>query len=199
MRFWFQAPSTDHHPWPAATWDDAALAIAAREDQQAFSILYDRYLTPMYRYCYARLGSREAAEDATSEVFLKALSGIDGYRNGVFVAWLFRIAQRVIIDAYRRGGRSAPLSALELASSPDCLPEDHALINDERSALHTALARLPADQRSVLELQLAGWSGQDIAAALGKTHAAIKMLRYRAVERLRGILTDTDVFGEVDQ
>ncbi len=46
--------------------DDATLVAAARSDRQQFSAIYDRYVTPIYRYCYVRLGSREEAEDATS-------------------------------------------------------------------------------------------------------------------------------------
>ncbi len=42
------------------------------------------------------------AEDATGEVFLRALAGLDSYRGGVVAAWLFRIAHNVILDVRRR-------------------------------------------------------------------------------------------------
>jgi DNA-directed RNA polymerase specialized sigma24 family protein len=47
---------------------------------------------------------------------------------------------------------------------------------------------LSPEYRSVLELQLAGWSSEQIGSALGKTPAAVKMLRYRALARLRSLL-----------
>jgi RNA polymerase sigma-70 factor, ECF subfamily len=87
----------------ASTPDDEVLVAAARLDPRAFDAVYDRYVGPVYRYCHVRLGRREAAEDATSAVFLKALAGLDGYRPGNFPAWLFRIAANVVTDARRHG------------------------------------------------------------------------------------------------
>src|SRR5438093_10757461 len=60
----------------AADADDAALVAAAvAGNGQAFTLLYRRYLQPIHRYCSLRLGSREAAEDASGGGFLKALAG----------------------------------------------------------------------------------------------------------------------------
>ncbi len=52
-------------------------------------------------------------------------------------------------------------------------------------------AELPPEQRAAVELQLAGWSGEQIAAALGRSPAAVKMLRFRALQRLRTALVPT--------
>ena len=54
--------------------DDAVLAARAAGDPAAFAPLYARYVRPIYRYCYRRLGTHEAAEDATSQVFAKVLA-----------------------------------------------------------------------------------------------------------------------------
>jgi len=59
--------------------EDAVLAAAAASDPRAFAPLYERYLDAVYRYCYRRLGSREAAEDATSQVFYRAIAGLAGF------------------------------------------------------------------------------------------------------------------------
>jgi hypothetical protein len=74
---------------PATAPDDAALVAAARVDPTAFAPLYARYLPPVYRYCYRRLGTSAAAEDATSEVFVKALAALPRFRAGSFRSWLF--------------------------------------------------------------------------------------------------------------
>jgi RNA polymerase sigma-70 factor (ECF subfamily) len=50
------------------------------------------------------------------------------------------------------------------------------------------LGHLPDDQRRILELRLAGLSGPETAAALGKTHGAVKIAQHRAFTRLRGLL-----------
>jgi RNA polymerase sigma-70 factor (ECF subfamily) len=173
--------------------DDEALARAAQQDPLLFTALYTRYLDPMYRYCYVRLGSHEAAEDATSEVFLKAFSGLPGYRGNLFAAWLFQIARNVVTDHYRRRRPSVPVDAL--AELPDAAdpPEELAIAASERAAVREALARLPEEQRLVIELQLADWSGEQIAGAIGRSHGAVRMLRLRAVQQLKASLTDAAI------
>ena len=168
--------------------DDAALVAAARADPQAFAALYERYLGPVYRYCYVRLGSREAAQDATSDVFLKAFAGLSGYRGGVFAAWIFRIAHNVVTDRYRRRRSTEPMEAAGDPLDRVLTPEEVALAHAEREALRRALAALPDEQRAAIELRLADWPDERTAVALGKTVAAVKKLRFRAVRRLRKVL-----------
>ncbi len=168
--------------------DDAALIVRAREDRQLFTAIYQRYLNPIYLYCYVRLGSREAAEDATSEVFLKALAGLDGWRGGAVAAWLFRIAHNVVIDVYRQRHPQADIAEADTLADPAPSAEELAVEQAEDEDMRTALAMLPADQRAVLELQFTGWSGAQIGAALQRSPGAVRMLRLRAIETLREIV-----------
>lgn len=167
--------------------DDDMLAAAARVDRVAFSVLYQRYLDPIFRYCFVRLQNRDAAEDVTSEVFLKALVGIHSFRGGNFGAWLFRIAHNEVIRGYRRRENQLLGEVGDLADGAPS-PERYAELQADRAQLLLALAQLSEEQRTVVELQLAGWTGVQAAAATGKSPAAVKMLRYRAILRLRTIL-----------
>lgn len=172
----------------AAKQTDAALVAAARVDPRAFAALYERYTGPIFRYCQVRLGSREAAEDATSEVFLRALAAIDGYRGGSVVAWLYRIARNITIDLARRQRPTTTLDARHEPPDHTPTPEAVALAREQADDLRTALATLSEEQRAAVELRLAGWSGEQIGAALGKSPDAVKMLRSRALGCLRAIL-----------
>ncbi len=171
--------------------DDPTLVAAARADPQAFAPLYERYVGPVYRYCHVRLGSRDGAQDATSDVFLKAFAGLSGYRGGAFAAWIFRIARNVVTDRRRHRYRR-PTEPMEVAGDPldgVLTPEEVAVVRAEREALRRALAALSDNQRETIELRLAGWPDEQIAVALGKTVAAVKKLRFRAVRRQRKLLT----------
>ena len=177
--------------------DDEALVAATRLDARAFDTLYSHYVGPVYRYCHVRLGSREAAEDATSAIFVKALAGLEGYRPGNFPAWLFRIAANVVTDARRAASRrqTVAFETVPDPPDPDMGPDELLLARDRRDRLRAALAMLPDEQRAAVELQLAGWTGEQIAAALNRSPEAVRMLRHRAMTRLRDTLADDNPTG----
>jgi RNA polymerase sigma-70 factor (ECF subfamily) len=186
----------DQSAGPDAGADDVALVAAARADPAQFALLYERYVGPIYRFCYIQLGSRMAAEDATSEVFLKAIAALPGFRGGSVPGWLLQIARNTVIDLYRR---KKPVSSIEERhdlAGREQTPEQAALTAEAREALRRALAALPDDQRTAIVLQLAGWSGEQVAQALGKTRTAVYMLRVRALARLEKSLRAAGWRGE---
>jgi DNA-directed RNA polymerase specialized sigma24 family protein len=71
---------------------------------------------------------------------------------------------------------------------PQPMPEETAIARSEHEAVLAALVELPADQRALVELQLAGLSTNEIALALGRGSGAVRMLRLRAFARLRPAL-----------
>jgi RNA polymerase sigma factor (sigma-70 family) len=165
--------------------DDVALVADARRDRRAFGALYDRYAERVYSYCLHRLDSREAAEDATSLIFTRAIAGLHRFQGGSFAAWLFAIAHNTVANVYRERRPEAPLEAIGEIASPSSSPEDLALGRDDQRLVRELLGSLPADQRRVIELRLAGLTGAEIAEALGRSLASIKMLQARALARMR--------------
>jgi RNA polymerase sigma-70 factor, ECF subfamily len=167
--------------------DEARLVAAARADPRAFLPLYDRYYRAVYRFCYGRLGTVEAAEDATQDVFLRALRGLRAYRGDGFAAWLFRIAQRVVAGVYRWRYRhpSEGLDSVEALNDGAPTPEETALRRAEQAAVRASLATLPVDQRLAIELALAGLADAQTAVVLARTPDAVKMLRYRGMKQLK--------------
>ena len=169
-----------------ATEEDARLVAAALADRRAFGALYRRYVDPIYRYTYHRLGAREQAEDATSQIFLKALVALPTHRTDrSFRSWLFTIAHNVVTDCYRA---RRPLEPLELVPEPidgRVSPEDEAIARVEQDEVRRMLERLPVEQRRILELRLAGLNSAEIAQVLGKSQGAVKVAQSRAIARLR--------------
>jgi RNA polymerase sigma-70 factor, ECF subfamily len=157
-------------------------------DHQAFAALYQGYFEPIYRYCYARLGNQQRAEDAAHQVFVRALEAFDRYQDsGRAREWLFVIAHNVVAnEATRR--TASPLEGIDEMPDPAASPEVLALAAADSKALREAIARLPADQRRAIELRIAGMSGREVAAELGRSVDAVKMLQQRAIDRLRADL-----------
>ena len=171
---------------------EAELVAAAQRDRAAFAPLYDRYARPIYRYCYRRLGSHEAAEDATSQTFVKALAAIGRYRDGSFRSWLFTIADRVVTDVYRKHRPQVEIeTALDL-ESPESGPEETYISGETLLSVQGMIERLTLEQQRIVALRLAGLTGPEIAVIVGREPQAVKSMQFRAYARLRRFLGDDE-------
>ena len=192
------APCSPRLPREAALADEAALVAAAKRDRHEFTPLYRHYVGRIYAYCFQRLGTREAAEDVTSRTFEQALRQLHTCRDEAFRGWRFTIATHAIADHFRVTHHARSHVALEhVRDTPERGPlvEDAAMAEEAAEQLHALLHHLPADQRRVLELRAAGLRGEEIAVALERSHAAIRMLQLRAVRHLRALLRVDELPG----
>ncbi len=166
--------------------DQHLLVERAKSDADAFGILYERHVDGIYRFACARLGNAAAAEDVTAEVFLKALRGISGYRDTgrPFSCWLYRIAANAVADYFRHEPVSAELSEElhDTATQVEAAAVRHLEVQD----VWQLVERLPPQQRVAMTLRFRDdLSAREAAAVMGKSEAAVKLLIYRAVGRLR--------------
>jgi len=171
--------------------DEASLVAAAKRDVRAFTSLYRAYAPRIYAYCLHRLGSREAAEDATSRTFERAIQHLTACQDDAFRGWLFTIAMHVVDDHYRGQRRPTSLVPLDWAAeieSREPSIEEFVMANDAADHLYQLLQLLPVDQRRVLELRAAGLRGTEIASLLGRSHASVRTLQFPAVRPLRSVL-----------
>jgi RNA polymerase sigma-70 factor (ECF subfamily) len=167
---------------------DAALVARARYDRDAFGLLYDRHVEAVYRYCYGRLRSREAAEDATSVIFTKALAALPSHHGQSFRSWLFAIAHNTLADGHRTFHGDRPLTDAVEVEDPGPPLDDLAAASERRRSVARALTSLSEEQRRVVELRLAGLTGPEIARLLGRSHDSVRTTQRRALARLREIL-----------
>ena len=140
------------------------------------------------------LDSRESAEDATSEVFLKLQRSIESYDGSIpFPRWLLRVAGNQCIDALRRRKRGRQVIveveegvAVIEAASPEPSPLGAVLSAEERTKVRDAIARLPENYRVPLVLRYYGeLSYDEIAQQLGLKRNYVAALIFRAKQELR--------------
>ncbi|GAA4701859.1 RNA polymerase sigma factor [Brevibacillus fulvus] len=154
-----------------------------------FSELYDEYFDRVNRYLRYRVHNPWDADDLTTTVFLKALEKFDQYsRTSPFASWIFRIAHNAFIDFLRKN-RELPMDQGEmfLGETDDTWqPEQQALSNEEVELLKDRLELLTQDQKDVLTLRyFADLKINQVAEVLGKTESSVKMISYRALQRLQ--------------
>jgi RNA polymerase sigma factor (sigma-70 family) len=178
----------------ASVEEDASLVKAARRDPAAFAALYRRYVTPIYRYIYSRLGNVADAENLTAQVFTEALEGLHRYRErGNFAAWLFTIARHKVTDYYRRQRPNPPLN--EVLDSPveGADPRAHMVQEDALRRLAALVTRLDEEQQELLRLRFAGGlTYGEIGRIVGRSEAAIKMAVHRLLHRLEAEWEESD-------
>jgi RNA polymerase sigma-70 factor (ECF subfamily) len=189
MAFALQVRQSSFQDVPAVE-PDGNLVQRAKTDPQAFAALYTRYADPIFRHCYRRLGSREAAEDATSQVFTQALAALQRFDDSPdsFRAWLFTIANHVLADQHRAAKRHTLTILNDDLPDRHLSPEEQAVAMESARTLREAIQVLPPRERQVVELRLAGLTGAEIGQVLGCRPNAIAVAHFRAVNRLRGFL-----------
>ncbi|MGP0069829.1 MAG: sigma-70 family RNA polymerase sigma factor [Isosphaeraceae bacterium] len=145
------------------------------------------------------------SSDIVQETLLKAhenLSGFRGKTDGELRAWLRTIlAQQLALIARKRGRQPVQAHSLELALEQSSARLESLLAADESSPsqqqiqserlieLAAALATLPEDQRTALELRyLDGLPVADVAARMNRSSVSVTGLLYRGTKALRGQL-----------
>ncbi len=167
----------------------ALVELARTGDAEAFGQLYDIYVSTVYRFLYYRVGSRQLAEDLTSETFMRAMKAVGRFtwQGKDFGAWLTTIARNLIADHYK-SARSRMELTVDLV--PERGPaaessETEALAQLGDDALHQAISELSAEQRDCIVMRfLSGMTIAQTAAALDRSEGAIKQLQLRALRNL---------------
>jgi len=165
-------------------------------DQEAFGLLIRRHERLVFRIVGGFLRNPEDVKDVAQETFIRAFQGLHGFRPGApFGPWIARIATRASYDRLRQGKRRSEvawedLSPAEQAGAQDLVAgvgaADRAAVRD---LLERAMASLPPKDRMVLILSDAlGFSGVEVAQAMGCTALAGRIRLHRARRAMRKIV-----------
>lgn len=173
----------------------AALVAQARDgDQNAWAEIYTQFAPAVFRFCRRAMPSREDAEDATSEVFLKVRSKLDQYdASRPFNAWLYRVAANHCWDMLRRRRVRQDLETGDIETMPLEHPDvgqlEHLIAEKTREQVRIALEQLPGRTRMALTLRYyCDMSYDEIADTLGVRRAFVGVLLLRARHQLRRAL-----------
>ncbi len=177
--------------------DILAAQRALEGDSAAFAGIVERHAGALRRFCLARLGDPEDAEDAVQDVFLRAFRSLRTFRLGSsFRAWIFGIAVNRIKSRYaakeREAGLRARISAevgALLAANSSADAESEAVHALEAWAARTAISLVGPANRAVAELYyVAGLRVEEIAESLGLGAEAVKSRLFRARKEIMKIM-----------
>ena len=169
---------------------DEELMLSVRDGEvDAFEQIVLRHQAEAWRVAYRFTGDAAEAEDLAQEAFLKIFDAAPRYRpTAAFRTYFHRVLTRLCLD-HRRKKR--PRLADPLPNMPDTTPRpsQQASRTERDAAIQSALASLPARQRSAVVLRyFEGLPGAEVAEALGTSPKAVERLLARARKTLAGRL-----------
>ena len=183
--------------------DNEIIEAVKAGDEDAFSLIVERYRNPITNFLYRFLNDREEAMDLAQETFVRVYFALDRYHTRyAFSTYIYRIASNLAISEIRKRKRRNVFSLTGLFQREDSETEEYQppderplpdadLLDDESSRLvATAIASLPPKYRvAILLRDIEGLSYDEIAEVmelgLGTTKSRISRARGLLKEKLK--------------
>jgi RNA polymerase sigma-70 factor (ECF subfamily) len=177
--------------------DEDLMQLVQDGEARAFEVVFDRHVDAAFSLAYRMCGRRALAEEIVQEAFMSLWRTGARYdrARGSVRSWVLTSVHNRAIDAFRReratvsrdvhdDGISATLPASERT-------EEEVERRTDAQRVRAALARLPADQRQVIELAyFGGFSHTEIAETLGLPPGTVKGRMRLGLSKLRIALGD---------
>lgn len=176
--------------------EDTLIARTQHGDTEAFTPLVTTYHSRLYTHIFGRIKDAETAKDLTQETWIKAFRAIHTYRGeSAFSTWLYRIAENVCIDFFRKQKAILKIDPLHtvkerhiIDTHPD--PCDTLQTQELRKMLRVAIAHLPPIRKRVFLLHyIHEMPVKTIAKQMGRSEGTIKTHLRNARLQLRELLT----------
>lgn len=171
--------------------DLSLMRRVAANDQAAVGELYDRFGTLVFRMALQAMPSRQEAEDAVQEVFVRLWRTAERYDDtrAALVTWVMLISRRHLVDKLRRQRARIKAGSIELTQATLAAREERESRLDTDDRLKLMMKRidaLPELQRTVvMRAYLGGQTLRQIGEELNTPLGTIKSALSRALTRLR--------------
>jgi RNA polymerase sigma factor (sigma-70 family) len=171
--------------------DEQLIKRAADGDTDAFRTFVEHYTNAVYAAAYGMIGDFHIAQDITQEVFLRSYSGLSRLEEPAAAgSWLYTMTRNACYDWLRKHRRQlVPFE--QLAELVDNSFEEQQRRRQTSLDLWEALQTLDDQNRTVVVLQLYGYSLEEIGAFLGLTVKAVDSRLRRTRQKLKWELMNT--------
>jgi RNA polymerase sigma-70 factor (ECF subfamily) len=160
--------------------------VPAASDRERVASLYRELGPAVYRRCLRLLKDRDAARDATQEVFVKLLRDIDrlGERENA-LPWIYRVATNHCLNLLRdtrRHGTDAADDALEIAAEAQpSFPN--------RQLAREVLSKFDLQTQAIaVGVLVDGMEHEELAGVLGVSRKTIHRKLTRFLEKARALV-----------
>jgi RNA polymerase sigma-70 factor, ECF subfamily len=170
--------------------DGDLLLRLQKRDPQALAELYDRYGRLAYSLILRVVRDSGIAEDLVQETFMRVWNRVHGFdgERGSLGPWLLAVARNRAIDYLRSAQARHSPAELGQMDHPSLYSEmEGDLLNrDSTRRIQSAMQKLPAQQREVIELAyFEGLSQTEMAERIGQPLGTVKTWVRSALRSLR--------------
>jgi len=177
-------------PTESTATDEELMEAYVDGDQAAFRTLFERYAPILLRLTRRHLRDEELAGEIVQQTFFRLHGARNDFRRGSKLRpWIMTIAMNLVREHWRRTKRRKMTDVevdTQAAPEADFMPME---IRQRSELLHTALEKLPASQREVVELH---WFQErpyaEIALIVGTSEGAVRVRAHRAYSSLKQLL-----------
>lgn len=153
----------------------------------SFEAVLSQYQGLLYRICNRYSGREATAEDLMQDISIALWRNRDkmwAIPAGVQrTAWIWRVARNAAVDTLRK---SPELQSLDDSMTGDMVTEDHTLVD----SLYEEISHLDEPDRTLVRMQLAGYSYEEIAKKIGITEKNVSVRLVRIKEKLRNAMNN---------
>lgn len=170
------------------------MLMGARRNSQrdGFIAAYDAYSDAIYRHCFFRVSDEERARDLMQETFTKTwVHLVHGNQIENLRAFLYRTANNLIIDYYRKKKTSSLDELLENTAGPAAQPASLAQNHFEASFAIASLSQLDEIYRQVITLRYVDeLPVKEIARILDEKENVVSVRLHRGLKRARALMNN---------
>ena len=175
--------------------EEEKLKRAQMGDLDAIEEICSATWEPLYRFIYYKVQNRQEAEDITQETYVKALTHFR--KNGIniekYIGFLKTISLNVLRDKWRKSKRQGVHVDFDGINTEETAVPDATEASEQKELIQEALQDLSEEQRTVVELRIIkGYSAAEVAKMMNKQEGTIRVLQYRALQKLAEVLKNKD-------
>lgn len=176
--------------------EEEKIKEAQRENLKSIEEVCSDTWEVIYRFIYSKVQNRQEAEEITQETYVKALAHLQ--KNNIkidkYTAYLKTISLNILRDKWRKNKRQGKVINIEAINPMEAAIDDASEASAQRELVQNALDCLNEEQRLIVELRIIkGYSSIETARIMNKKEGTIRVIQYRALQRLSEILKNNDL------
>jgi RNA polymerase sigma-70 factor (ECF subfamily) len=169
---------------------DSTLIQQIKEGRKDYRLLVKKYERYVFSVCFAMLKSRELAEEAAQDTFIKAYKALANYeQKAKFTTWLYRIAYRTSLDYIRKRKNNIDIDQVSFQLKDATDISKNIEQEEKNKMLSEAIHKLDPEEATILRMfYFEEMKIKEIAKITELKESNVKIKLFRSRTRLKKIL-----------